>query len=80
MYEHGGVYNSENETEANEAWDKLSYQSGNIALDDDYVARMDLPEAQRFPWDYSKGLYFVNGHHQLHCLVSNAFVLENCHG
>ncbi|KAI9728969.1 MAG: hypothetical protein M1828_000054 [Chrysothrix sp. TS-e1954] len=68
MYEHGGAYNSDNETETSDAWDALSYQSGNIALDDDYVAQMKLPTSQRFPWDHSKGLYFVNGHHQLHCL------------
>ena len=29
-----------------------------------------LPVAQRFPWDQSKGVYLLNGHHNLHCIVS----------
>lgn len=32
---------------------------------------MGLPEAQTFPWDDNKGLYLLNGYHNLHCLVGD---------
>ena len=69
MYEHGGVYVDESDDVADAAWEAIDYNSGNVALDDDYVAEMGLPISQRFPWDHSKGLYFMNGQHQIHCLV-----------
>lgn len=39
-----------------------------VALPDSYVAAHGLPLAQRYPWDSSKGLYSLNGYHNLHCL------------
>lgn len=72
MYDHGGIYNSKNDTLTNEAWDAINIDPGSIALSDDYVARTGLPRAQRFPWDSSKGLYYLNGYHGLHCLVCHA--------
>ena len=69
MYEHGGVYVDESDEVSNAAWEAIDYSYGNIALDDDYVAQMGLPVSQRFPWDNSKGLYFMNAQHQIHCLV-----------
>lgn len=41
-----------------------------VALSDDFVERARLPRSQRFPWDDSKGLYLINGYHNLHCIVS----------
>ena len=81
-YEHGGLYSSDNETLTNEAWDAINYDSGSVALSDHYAIEMKLPKAQRFPWDDTKGLYFMNGQHQLHCLVCaplslNAVSLES---
>ena len=42
---------------------------GLVALDDEYVAAKGLPLAQRYPWDTSKGMYLLQGYHNLHCLV-----------
>ncbi|TGO43946.1 hypothetical protein BCON_0695g00030 [Botryotinia convoluta] len=30
---------------------------------------LDLHKAQRFPWDESKGVYFINAYHNLYCLL-----------
>ena len=40
-----------------------------IALPDDYIAQKSLHVSQRFPWDKTKGVYLLNGHHALHCTV-----------
>lgn len=68
-WEHGGLYVNDTEEVTNAAWEAINYDTGNIALNDDYVAEMGLPVSQRFPWDDTKGLYFMNGQHQIHCLV-----------
>ena len=47
---------------------------------DDYVASMHLPKAQRFPWDASKGIYFLHGHHNLHCLVRSTVLHKRVKG
>lgn len=60
-----------NETAQNELWDATGYDRGNIALDDEYAKSMDLPRSQRFPWDASKGIYYINAYHNLHCVVSS---------
>lgn len=77
MFEHGGIYNSENETLTNAAWEDINIDAGSVALSDHYVAQKGLPRAQRFPWDDSKGLYYLNGFHALHCLVHYRTPLEN---
>ncbi|KAI4129547.1 MAG: hypothetical protein LQ338_002183 [Usnochroma carphineum] len=63
-------YNGEDQARANELWDALGTEidSGFIAVSDEWAAEKDLLEAQRFPWDTSKGIYLVNGQHNLHCL------------
>ena len=75
MYEHGGLYVNDTEEVTNAAWEAIPYDTGNVALDDDYVAEMGLPVSQRFPWDDKKGLYFMNAQHQIHCLVCAASFL-----
>jgi hypothetical protein len=57
-------------------WDFQNSDTGLVALTDEYVAGMDLPRAQRFPWDESKGIYFLHGHHNLHCLVNTQFIFD----
>ena len=66
------AYTSHNRTVADEAWRSphLITYTGLVALSDDWVRRKNLPDAQRFPWDKSKGLYILNGFHNMHCLVS----------
>lgn len=76
MYEHGGLYMNDTEEITNAAWDAINYDSGNVALDDAYVAMMGLPLSQRFPWDSTKGLYFMNGQHQIHCLVRSMLPMK----
>ena len=61
----------------NAFWDKFSYDEGSIALDYEYARAMGLPETQPFLWDDTKGIYFINGYHGLHCLVSGTGVDTN---
>ncbi|KUJ16891.1 uncharacterized protein LY89DRAFT_585428, partial [Mollisia scopiformis] len=61
-------YDSSNETLMELAWEALEYNLGSIALSDDYADSLGLPRARRYPWDDSKGLYFLNGYHSIHCL------------
>jgi len=51
-----------------EGWDSIKIQTGVIALTDDYAIGKSLPISQRYPWDSTKGLYLLQGHHNLHCL------------
>ncbi|KAL8752451.1 MAG: hypothetical protein Q9184_005730 [Pyrenodesmia sp. 2 TL-2023] len=63
-------YNGDDQALANDLWDALGAEidSGFIAVTDEWAAANDLLEAQRFPWDTTKGIYLVNGQHNLHCL------------
>ena len=58
-----------NDSLVTELWHDINIDNGVIALSDDYVASKQLPKAQRFPWDHTKGIYIVHGYHNLHCLV-----------
>ncbi|MCJ1437276.1 hypothetical protein MMC27_006662 [Xylographa pallens] len=58
-----------NQTGADLLWNELSVDAGAVALTDVYTGSMNLPEAQRFPWDDTKGIYLLNGYHSLHCLI-----------
>ena len=62
---------SENATVADQAWEDINIDIGTIALDNNYAQRLNLPAAQPFPWDESKGIYLLAGFHDLHCLVSS---------
>ncbi|MCJ1401881.1 hypothetical protein MMC11_005098 [Xylographa trunciseda] len=66
------VFDSGNQTVSDEAWrsPELVPETGLVAMPNDWVFSKGLPEAQRFPWDKSKGLYVLNGFHNMHCLVS----------
>lgn len=49
-----------------------------VALDEDYAKQVDLPHAQRWPWDDSKGTYILSAAHELHCVVSSRpYQLDN---
>jgi hypothetical protein len=63
------LYDGQNEDLANQAWEEISIDAGNVALEDAFVEANGLPEAQRFPWNKSKGIHLINGYHNLHCLV-----------
>lgn len=49
-------------------WNAYNVDLGNVALSDGYAKSVGLPLAQRWPWDFSKGIYYLHGHHQMHCL------------
>lgn len=58
------------DVETDRLWQDITIDHGIIALSDEYAESKGLPKARRFPWDHSKGLYILQGYHQLHCLVS----------
>ncbi|KAI1177093.1 hypothetical protein F4777DRAFT_226475 [Nemania sp. FL0916] len=61
-------YVSDNLTAVIPLWEELSGDRGVVALPDEYVKEKELPHALRFPWDDSKGVYLLQGYHNLHCL------------
>lgn len=63
-------YTDTNDTLRDQLWLDINVDDGMIALPDDYVKEKGLPVSQRFPWDDSKGIYLLQGHHNLHCAVS----------
>ena len=69
-FEWATEYANPNLTEAGALWDAINFDVGMVALPYDWTESKDLPRAQPFPWDHDQGLYVLNGHHALHCLVS----------
>ena len=63
--------------EADRHWANIDIDAGVIALSDSYVSEKGLPEAMRFPWDDTKGIYFIDAYHNLHCLVSSTLTLTH---
>ncbi|KAI1212411.1 uncharacterized protein F4807DRAFT_472611 [Annulohypoxylon truncatum] len=61
-------YTSDNITAVTELWERLSGDPGVVALSQNYVQEKRLPHALRFPWDEDKGVYLLQGFHDLHCL------------
>ncbi|KAI1630923.1 hypothetical protein F4809DRAFT_634636 [Biscogniauxia mediterranea] len=61
-------YTNDNLTVVAELWEKLSGDPGVVALSQDYTNTERLPHALRFPWDEDKGVYLLQGFHNLHCL------------
>lgn len=68
IYPHAEYVNDNNLTATTVAWEALSGDPGVVALHDNFVASKNLPKAMRFPWDHSKGVYLLQGFHNLHCL------------
>lgn len=65
------LFTNENRTIADAAWSSpdLDSEVGLVALTNEYAKSKGLLPAQRWPWDHSKGIYILNGFHNLHCLV-----------
>jgi len=61
------------ETEMNAAWDAIDTGPMAVALHDHVAKSLDLPATTRFPWDTERGVYYLKGVHDLHCLVCCAF-------
>lgn len=65
-------YSSGNRTLSDGLWHNLRPAYGTVALDLDWAAEQRLPETEHHPDDPSKGVYILDGYHQIHCLVSRA--------
>lgn len=64
--------NARNQTEEDSAWSEqrgFNLRDAIVALPDSYAESVGLPSSQRWPWDESKGIYFIEGLHALHCVV-----------
>lgn len=66
---HHTEYWGTNQTRADELWESIDTNPMVVALTDEFADAHHLPHSDRFPWDDSKGRYFVKVFHQLHCLV-----------
>ncbi|KAI1165518.1 hypothetical protein F5B18DRAFT_609907 [Nemania serpens] len=60
-------YNQHDEKLRDAEWDAINIDDGMVALPHSFAKEKGLPESQPFPWDGSKGIYLLNGHHSLHC-------------
>ena len=57
---------------ATELWEAInSTSAGAVALDHHWAASKGLIRAQDFPWDTEKGIYYIQGIHDVHCVVSS---------
>ena len=63
------MFNSPNRSISDAAWDGWIVDPGIVALPNDWVKGKMLPQAQHWPWDEDKGLYLLQGFHNIHCLV-----------
>jgi|SRR5690242_513937 len=50
------------------AWDAIDTSPMAVALHDDYTRKVGLPPSGRFPWDTQRGIYYLKGIHDLHCV------------
>ncbi|MCJ1383298.1 hypothetical protein MMC17_006411 [Xylographa soralifera] len=64
MTEYGGP----NMTLTGPLWEAIEFDPGLVALPYEWTDKKGLPRGQKFPWDTSKGIYVLNGYHNLHCL------------
>lgn len=64
-------YGTGNKDEKNRSimWESFDISPGSVSLDKQWAKNHGLPRAQKFPWDHSRSLYLLNGHHSLHCMV-----------
>ena len=68
-------YSGEDEGLATELWEAInSTSAGAVALDHDWAASKGLIRAQDFPWDTNKGIYYIQGIHDVHCVVRSVVI------
>ena len=68
-YRDDTIFSPGNRTLSDAAWEAWVVNPGIVALPHEWVKAKMLPRAQRWPWDGDKGIYLLNGYHNLHCLV-----------
>lgn len=74
------AWNNANRTAEDSAWnDSPGFQAREavVALPDSFTTSVGLPSAQRWPWDESKGVYFLEGLHTLHRVVRLFYLVNN---
>ena len=69
-YRDDTIFANHNRSIADAAWNSWVVDPGIVALPHEWVKRKMLPQAQHWPWDKDKGIYLLNGFHNIHCLVS----------
>ena len=74
-YRDDTIFASHNRSIADAAWDSWVVDPGIVALPHDWVKGKMLPQSQRWPWGKDKGIYLLNGFHNIHCLVSALNIL-----
>lgn len=62
-------YSSNDISIANKAWNQYTI-NGFVALPHAWATNKQWPKARDMPGDTDKGIYVVDGFHQLHCLMS----------
>jgi len=67
-FEESNLYTDHNQTLATKLWEDINIDAGMVALPDELIEMHSLPYGQRFPWDTSRSIYLLNGHHNLHCI------------
>ena len=65
----GTEYTADNFTAVTQLREQLSGDPGVVALPSDYINEKRLPYALRIPWDEDKGVFLLQGFHNLHCLL-----------
>lgn len=61
-------YSSNDEAAVSEAWNRYNI-NGVVALPQSWAVDRHWPTGREMPGDTDKGIYVVDGFHQLHCLV-----------
>jgi len=61
-------YSSDDHATADELWQAVDENIGIVAIPMDWAKEKGLPETCPYPWDESKGIYLLNGYHNLHCV------------
>lgn len=65
------IFSPHNRSLSDAAWENWVVDPGIVALPHAWVKEKMLPRAQHWPWDGDKGVYLLNGFHNIHCLVRN---------
>ena len=61
---------SENQTEANVAWNATGPGHGAVMVDPQWAATHNLPPSHTHPRDSSEAICIIKAYHAIHCLVS----------
>lgn len=70
-FEYHNDYWRDNQSESDALWQALDVDPIIVALSPVEIEQWDLPPSITFPWDQSRGLYYLQSYHLLHCLVSD---------